>query len=365
MWHSMTSNVLMFQELEFDGTVPGRSIALHGYQVVPLNFEDLRMARLHEPIQIKLDLTNATIAKSDVTGLEVGARVGVTATLESRYAARAIGLVPGGWLPSGLALRTDSIVFPDRNVLSDLKATFEAGTARMSPRAKDFRELFADQSVRVSAILFALEGNKRTLPSDIEAIEQLDEAHRILRRALPKAELFEPLPVQKAGLLGLLSDRRKGLDRKVRFLMELAPKLESNIRKPRISALWQEVREIADIHQIAQDSLLVLAVLSTVSMPNGSSPARRMLKFRPGYTEEDAYNALTDIQSLELFACMLATSPTDPLMLCTADKDLALFWVGLNANDFRWIDGHLRFELNPISLLPTTVASLWGVVAEL
>jgi hypothetical protein len=234
----MISNVLTFQELEFNGKAPGRTIALTGYHVVPLGFETLRRVKLHEPIHIELDLTNATVAKTDVVGLDVGKRVRVTSFLESRYTAKAIGLVPGGWLPSGLALQTNSIVIPDRNILAALKAMFEGGSTKTSHTAKDFLELFADQPVRVSSILFALEGNKRTLPSDMEAIDQLDEAHRVLRKTLPKAELFETSQVQKTGLLGLLSDRRKCLDQKLRFLMELAPKLNAPVRATRIAELW-------------------------------------------------------------------------------------------------------------------------------
>jgi hypothetical protein len=153
-----------------------------------------------------------------------------------------------------------------------------------------------------------------------------------------------------------------GMDRRLRFLMDLAPKLEANIGTARIPTLCQEVLEMAVKHDLLRNSLLVLAVLSAISMPNGSSPARRMLKFRPGYTIQDAYNAATDIQSLELFASMLAISPPDELMMCTSDKDLALFWVGLNANNFRWIDDHLRYELSPTSLFPTSMEHLWATL---
>jgi len=82
-------------------------------------------------------------------------------------------------------------------------------------------------------------------------------------------------------------------------------------------------------------------------MPNGSSPAKRLLKFDRGYTREDAYNALADLRALEILMSLFAIYPDQRLMLCTADKDLALFWVGLGASNFAMSDGRMFFDVTP------------------
>ena len=49
---------------------------------------------------------------------------------------------------------------------------------------------------------------------------------------------------------------------------------------------------------------------------------------------------------------LFAMYPDQRLMLCTADKDLALFWTGLRARDFAFSNGRMTFDMSPTDLLP-------------
>lgn len=65
-----------------------------------------------------------------------------------------------------------------------------------------------------------------------------------------------------------------------------------------------------------------------------------------------AYNALADLRSLEVLMHLFALFPNERLLLCTGDKDLALFWAGIRASDFNW-RGYLEVKFSPVeALLP-------------
>jgi hypothetical protein len=105
-------------------------------------------------------------------------------------------------------------------------------------------------------------------------------------------------------------------------------------------------------------------VLSAISVANGKSPARRLLKLRPGYTLNDANNALADLRSIKLLMSVFALFPEQRAMLCTSDRDLALFWLGIRPSDFRNDGGRASFNLSPTSdLLPGNALAQWRAVA--
>jgi hypothetical protein len=90
-----------------------------------------------------------------------------------------------------------------------------------------------------------------------------------------------------------------------------------------------------------------------ISVPTGNSPAKRLLKPSANYSAEDAYNALADLRSLEILICLFALFPEQQIMLCTGDKNLALFWAGIRASKYDWVGKAAIFTLSPIgALLP-------------
>lgn len=98
-----------------------------------------------------------------------------------------------------------------------------------------------------------------------------------------------------------------------------------------------------------------MALLSAISVPNGKSPAKKLLKLTESdYTLDHAYNALADLRSLKIFMSLLALFPNEHIILCTSDRDLALFWVGIRASGLKWQgDDELQYKLSPVEeLLP-------------
>ncbi len=346
--HTAT-DVLSFQELEDPDGGPPRRFSVVGAQFEPLGYDEL--LALDGPATFNLRFHSGRILETDIPGVNVGGVASGNAIVQSPFASRAIGLVNGGWLPSSLASHSDTLVMPDRCVVSDLRGRFSAGQRNANPEP-DFIDLFAESEIRINPFLFALEGNTKRTPTPHEIEQQWREAHAQLTACLPKAKVLDLNPVLLAGTIGILQSSQADFQLEQRFLSQVAPGLVSPVAHARRFDKSNHIIAIANNLGVKRSSLALVAALSTVFVPNGASPAKRLLKIRPTYSAGDAYNALADLRSLGILMHLFAMYPHDRAMLCTRDKDLALFWVGLNAARFRVVGRHMSFDVTPEPLFP-------------
>ena len=100
-----------------------RKLVLSEGVVQPLGFDELAGLKLHEPISFPLRLSGVRVASSDFDDLDTDAVRSVTAKLNSTYGSTVIGLLQGGWLPSGLALG-DALLLPDRCTVAAIRSRF-------------------------------------------------------------------------------------------------------------------------------------------------------------------------------------------------------------------------------------------------
>lgn len=350
--------VMKFAEIEGRDGEPPRSITFVGIEFKPLGYGQLADARLHLPVTVPLDWHNARMVEADIPGIDLDGIARGNATLESIFSSTTVSLQRGGWLPSGLAItRRGVTVLPDRNVVAQIKARYSGGAVVTADR--DFLDMLADLEVRINPLLFAMEGNGRGIPSVATVEAQLEEAVRLIARALPKATLVIGDDSIK-GAHELIEDTRPGLERKQAFLLDIAPSLDPPTGQRLLDTRWREILEAADRNGVPRTTLVVLAALSAAAVPNSGSPAKKVLKFRPGYAAGDAYNALADLRSLELLIHLYALFPEERPALFTADKALALFWAGIQAHDFRKEPDGLTFDLAPVEeLLPGDTITRW------
>jgi hypothetical protein len=354
---------LRFAELESADGSPLGDIAFTDFELEPLGYNELATAKLHQTLSIPLRMRGGTVVQSTISGIDPTMRYDARAQLASSYSSRAIGLVRGGWLPSALAaMNPATMVFVDRNVVSQIVGRFSRGKAKRTE--PDFLDLFASQAVRINPLLYVLEGNGRRPPDEELAREQLDEVITKLSAALPEATIAVGENSLTAAL-GLIADSYAGLQRKERFLTAIGGMLAAPVSAARRRDCWRRVIAAASESDLPLNSLVVMAALSAVSVPNGASPARRLLKFRPGYDREEAYNALTDLRALELLTSFMAMYPETPIQLCTCDKDLALFWVGARASNCRQTNNGFAFDLAPVTeLLPSGALEEWAALVR-
>ncbi|MDV3456828.1 hypothetical protein RZN05_07530 [Sphingomonas sp. HF-S4] len=351
------STLFVFQEIENPGGGESRRIGFTEVDIAPRSYEELASAKLHQAISIPLEMYNGRILETNIEGIDVSKYANLKAKLESPFTAKAIGLVRGGWLPSGLAAsRSNSVVLPDRNIVSEIVGRFDDG--KKTGRDPDFLDLFENSQVQINPMLFPLEGNGRSLPDATLATSQLEEAVIKLGKALPTATLMVG-PESLKGLLGLIEDIRPIMMREQAFLRRVAPMLANQIARNKVDARWDEVLEAARETGVPMDSLAVIAALSTVAN-SGACPARKLLKFHAAYTDADAYNALSDLNTLKVLIYCFALAPDLNTQLCTGDRNLALFWVGLRASDMAWDGTMMSASFTPnAAILPEPYNERW------
>jgi hypothetical protein len=340
-----------------DGGAP-RTLAFTDVDIRPRTYEELASAKLHAGVTIPLEMYNGRIVDTDVEGIDASQYAHITSTLVSPFTSKAIGLVRGGWLPSALAAtRETAVILPDRNIITEIAGRFDGGS-RVG-REPDFLDLFENDPIRINPMLFAMEGNGRELPTPDTARAQLEEAVAKLHKALPVATLMVG-PGSIDGLLGLIEDVRPGMARKQAFLRQVAPILCAPVARRDLDPRWETIIAAAKECGVVRASLVVLAVLSALVNP-GRSAAKSLLKFHAAYSDGDAYNALSDLQALELLLYCLAFFPDMQTQLCTADRNLALFWVGARVWDIHRDGDGIRFTMTPHdAILPEMYAERWA-----
>ena len=350
--------VMKFAETEGRDGFPPRSISFVGVQFEPLGYEDLARARLYLPVTVPLDWRNVRIFETDIDGVDIEKVARGNTTLESVFSSTTVSLQRGGWLPSGLAVTRKGVtILPDRNVITQIKGRFEGD--KVVGAGRDFLDMLTGLEVRINPLLYAMEGNNRGIPSPATVEAQLNEAISFVGKALPKAQIVVGSESLN-GALGLIEESRPGIGRKQAFLLDLAPKLNPPTSRRWLDVRWAEVLEAADRHGVRRNSLVVLAALSAVAVPNSGSPAKKVLKFRSDYSAAEAYNALADIRSLEILMHLFALLPDERPTIFTRDRPLALFWAGIQAFNFTMNSGTMSFDLSPVEeLLPGATLSRW------
>jgi hypothetical protein len=348
------SGILRFEEQDESGERTGRSATFAGVEFQPLGYSDLVSRKLRDKVKVPLRWQDARVLESTLPEITLGQAASVSTSLESHFSTQAIGLVKGGWLPSGLALQAGMVVFPDRCTVKDLAARFSDGV-KTGKDDMDFLDFFQGKPVRINPSLFAMEGNNRQRPTPQQVQDQWEEACRKIKTALPLAELTPDGAIQ--GIIGLLDDLGEGMERKKVFLLSVMHIIKSPISISNRTSTWRKVLEIARDCGVLTQSLVVIAVLSVVCVANGAGPAKRLLKPSSDYSAQDAYNALADLQSLEMLMRLYATYPQEKIMLCTGDKNLALFWSGIRASNFISIGHQTSFTISPVEALLPNVSS--------
>lgn len=261
--------VFTVKEPDHEDGSPGREIVLTDVTFRPLGYSELCQAALHRPIHIPL---------SGYGEIQVGQRGEFRTTLESRFSSRFVGLVRGGWLPSALAFEDNIILLPDRCVVAQLNARLKNGQAK--PQATpDFIGLLAATKVRINPLLFVLEGDDQQNPSSDSLERHLDEAVSKIKLAMPNASLVAADAQGLSGVLGLVNGMQSSMTRKQDFLARLNGSLKSPISRKDVPKRWNEVLAAARDCGIPVKSLVVLAALSAIVMPNGKSPGKGLLKF--------------------------------------------------------------------------------------
>ena len=354
---------MRYEERSADGRLTGRIAEVQADAFAPMTWDALVNRVLSAPSDVNLRVTRGTVVESTIDGVSKASKVDINAIVETRMTTLHLALVPGGWLPAGLALDACGVMFPDRCTLSELKGRYKPG--RSAERAADFINLFDNQGTRINPLLLALEGNTRSFPSRDEIKAQVAEASSKFRELLPASQVHGDEELLVNAIAGLSDDLRDTAQNTIDFLMDVALLLRHDVRRDRLQSVLIQIAEAARRRGVLLLSLPVLTAFSAASLTGRMNPGRKALKFTvQPYTRNDAYNAMSDLRSLQVYGIALAMFPSDRPTLVTGDKDLALVWVGSHLTNFRLVGNQFAYEVDPLpEFLPPHAAQIWRRVA--
>lgn len=239
-------------------------------------------------------------------------------------------LVRGGWLPPPFTIPQRFLV--DRNVVSALRKIREGSMDNHRTSVNWWLNFFEHGTALLNPLPYAFESGFRRKPSFKEFIESFNEGAMELRLSFPKCQVVTfGEHNYRAGYAQLLAfDRR--LARESEFLIRVAPLVA--MRAPRRSEkeILGEILRIGSSLEIVRGSMVSLSVLSCLyDDVQGEAPSigRLIIKPKSVYTDQDAYNAISDLRHIEIAAAGQTYFSEGVFSLCTCDRALALFWSAL------------------------------------
>jgi hypothetical protein len=259
-------------------------------------------------------------------------------------------LTLGGRLPLAFApaIAGDTLVFVDRSIrriARDLSVT----PASVDVGDRWWLGQLDRPQVRLNAMLCGLEGASRRAPTEAEFAAVIRDDSRILRAAFPNATVVEYDSERMREAYRILATFEERRSREAAFLVQVAASIAQ--RPPRRARQHLEgvIRELAARHAVPLTSLAVLCALSCIYESPASSEGsigRGVLKPHASFAEGDAYNAVADVQALEVLAVSLAVAGGKASLL-TRDRALANLWLCLHLDGPVFGEEQFRATLRP------------------
>lgn len=323
----------------------GEKAEIEPKKFIPLSYKDLpgknSLIKLY-PIEVISDSIK-------INGHQKGPGT-VSARIEFHEELNIYALVKSGWLPMPFVL--PPIFYVDQNVVLSIKK-IKTGSVRSDLKAKDWWfKFFKNKEITINPLFYALEGSKKKQPSYDELCVAYSEAKEEILEYLPNAKIIQYKSAHFKGAYGLLSDLNKRTENEIKFLKICMPLVIERGPVNKLSQLRDEIIRIADSCHLKSGCLSLVAVLSCLyedERGEGLLAARRILKPKTVYSDEDAYNSFFDLRMVELFLIFQPLNDK-PCALCTCDDGLAAFWCGIQP-----ARGYLKGEIPSYKITITEV----------
>lgn len=311
----------------FKELTTGNDLAVQPDAIAPFDLEALLGTQKEGSPGLPLTIrsTDAWLGDDDIQG-----QATITTTIEFHQSPKPYVLVPGGWSP--LALSPTRHFLIDRNILS-LLGQLESGIS--NPRLERFSWWWAllDQAgVSLNPLPSAFEGGHQQALSYEEFVREFDSAVDRLRRAVKEAEVVR---LGEEGLRAAFAEVQAIQGRQSReadFLVAICPATLANVvkREHRRQACEEILNDLQErrLDPFSLVSLCVMSALYRTVSGGDYSIGQKLLKPTPGYTPQDAYNALSDLRHLEIAAIATGLFLQPPALL-TEDTALTALWTVL------------------------------------
>jgi len=254
----------------------------------------------------------------------------------------------GGWLP--FSFIDESIIIADRNVIDRIKKISDE-KSNDTFRATDWWLKFHKNfGLTINPLLYAMEGNKKRVPNFHEFCQSFSEAGEAITSYLPSFKTVSYSEEDYREVFTMIQGLQLIMKREIEFLCEVIPLVWKTQKIERLKELEEKINERANAFKISGrlSHLAVLDLLYEDTSTGLKSHGRGLLKPKKLYLEENAYNALSDLLNLEILLHL--SREFDKVFFCTADFNLAAFWIALNIHNVSYDKGKLNIKFTTENL---------------
>lgn len=229
-------------------------------------------------------------------------------------------IVPGGWLPIGVGI-INSTVLGDRNFIDRIKNYFSNDEIKEIYKGNFLSDKLEEMRLKIDILPFVLEGNQKKLQNISQISQQFEEAKFKVKNYLPNIPIVEYENIHLDEYVNkILTYLKPTIELRQEFLGKVQPLLLNPSPKvDRIVGRWDKIIEVADEVGISRNDILVICCLLVISSPQNDSPIRDLLK---PHSSEEIYNAIFDINLIELLLNKTKKYPEANYVVVTHDKNL-------------------------------------------
>jgi hypothetical protein len=269
----------------------------------------------------------------------------ISSTINFRNPTSIYALVEGGWLPLPF-VQPPNFLF-DRNVISTLAKIVDGSIRQDVYHTNWWLSFLNNSAIIINPILYAWEGDSRKIPTYPEFCDHFYKGSKLISAVLPKANINKFQDEHFKAAYTTVLDLSKLQKKEVKFLLHAVPLIINRAPTSKLKQYWQNLANKARELRLNNRSLAVIVAYSCLferQDGSGCLVGRRILKPRKGYTEQDAYNALSDLRALELFICSCGLEQK-PMSLCTCDRAITAFWCLINPHSIMYENGKFTYSV--------------------
>ena len=163
-----------------NGILKVKNHYIESFDIEPLSYKDMLEMNKTNKLKVRLfDIKSSTIDKEDLLDAEI-----TNLTKDEAYL-----IVAGGWIPCTF-IKTNTILYADRNSISEIIRRYENGNKKLKEDFDSFDSIFlANKNIMLDISLFVIEGNQQQLPTNEMIDEQINSVLNDLKVALPNLEI--------------------------------------------------------------------------------------------------------------------------------------------------------------------------------
>ena len=322
----------------------GESIVFTMNSVRPLTMLDIQKSIGGSNSQFNLEISGALIDKSkDAIFIEKNKNIVASMSIAFHNKPKIYCLVPNGWLPP--VFISTAIFIVDRNVVSILSKN--SNTTKHLDYKSTSWWLSMCEKLTFNPIFYAMEGNNKKTPTYEDFIKEFIKSSKIIKNKLPLSSIINYSSIHYESAYNLVKDLTERTNKEISFLVKVSPLITNRSSDVTLNTTRNKILSTADSLELSRQSLVLVTVLSCLYENKDGSGlliGRDIIKPKKNYTEEDAYNAISDLRAIELFAASLCLNSDRNTSLMTCDKALASLWCGLNFDNFGFKDKAPKFD---------------------